>query len=1044
MNKRLLHWVLPLVPPLVALVVQLQLWPLVRPNFLYIFYPATFVSAWLGGLRGAALGGALSVIGALWFFAPPEHSFAKPVGQYAAAAVFFLTSLAFGVFQDVLRRANWRSLSALRDSESARQAEKKLTDAMTSLLEQAPDGIFVANLEGRYTEVNDAGCRMLGYTREELLAKSILDLIPAEESPRLEREKAALLQGGGLVSEWKLRRKDGTYLPVEVSARILSDGRWQGFVRDISERERLQTALRESHRDLNRAQGVARAGSWRFDFRANTLWWSDETYRILGVPADAPATYENFLGAVHPDDRTRVDREWKDALRGKRYDIEHRIVVDGAVRWVRDKAELQFDEQSAPLSCIGITQDITDRKQYEAEIRDARERLELALRGADLAAWDWNIETGEVVYNARWAEMRGYRPDEIRAHVESWSGGIHPEDWPLLQSTLKDYLEGRRADYEMEHRVRTKSGQWIWVLDRGKVFARNELGKPTRMVGTELDITARKAAQEALRLAEAKASGILSISADAIISIDEQQHITLFNEGAEKLFGYAKKEVMGAPLDLLLPERSRAAHRRYLGLFAAGQATARKMGQGTASIVGRRKDGREFLAEAAISKLAVGGAVVLTVALRDVTERKRIEEEQQFLSEFAQILASSLDLPATLTSVGQLVTRKVADACTIYLLDEGSEVRRLQVTIRDPERQWVAEALAQSTLRSTRAPEIWAELEADRPLLIERVSDAFLRKLSRSEEHQNALRAVQARSIIVSPLRAHGKLLGAIAFVSCDRERTYGRADLRFFEQIARHAAYAIDNAELYAEATRAVRTRDNVLGIVAHDLRNPLGTILMQASRLGRPGGQPERRSRKPGEAIERSARRMNRLIQDLLDVSRMEAGVYSVDRRPVSASQVVSDAIEAEEALATAASLELTREVSHELPELWADRDRLLQVFENLIGNAIKFTPEGGRITVGAGATESGVLFWVKDTGAGIAASDLAQVFDRFWQAENAERYGAGLGLAIVKGLVEAHGGRIWIESTMGHGTTFYFIIPKLPHSEPWLEQAAPHHHA
>jgi signal transduction histidine kinase len=218
-----------------------------------------------------------------------------------------------------------------------------------------------------------------------------------------------------------------------------------------------------------------------------------------------------------------------------------------------------------------------------------------------------------------------------------------------------------------------------------------------------------------------------------------------------------------------------------------------------------------------------------------------------------------------------------------------------------------------------------------------------------------------------------------------------------------------------------SAEARDQVLGIVAHDLRNPLDTILMQATLLRHRGGEPER--------IERAASRINRLIQDLLDVTRMEAGRLSIDLVRVRARRVIIDSLEAQQGLLSSSSLEVQLEVMPELPEIWADRDRLLQVFENLMGNAAKFTGAGGRITIGARSRGEEVLFWIADTGIGISADDLPHVFDRFWQARMGERRGAGLGLPIVKGVVEAHGGHVWVESAPGRGSTFYFTVPAAP---------------
>jgi PAS domain S-box-containing protein len=224
---------------------------------------------------------------------------------------------------------------------------------------------------------------------------------------------------------------------------------------------------------------------------------------------------------------------------------------------------------------------------------------------------------------------------------------------------------------------------------------------------------------------------------------------------------------------------------------------------------------------------------------------------------------------------------------------------------------------------------------------------------------------------------------------------------------------------------THAVQSRDEVLGIVAHDLRNPLNAIMLSAARLRRSRAEPERRSAKPAETIERAATRMDRLIGDLVDITRIDAGQLSVELTSTPAGELVSASVEVEKSLAAAASIELRLALAADVPPVHADRDRLLQVLENLVGNAIKFTTPGGVVTVGAAPNAGDVRFWVEDTGSGILPENLPHVFDRFWQARPAGRKGAGLGLAIAKGIVEAHGGRIWAESH-GRGSVFAFTIP------------------
>jgi signal transduction histidine kinase len=170
-----------------------------------------------------------------------------------------------------------------------------------------------------------------------------------------------------------------------------------------------------------------------------------------------------------------------------------------------------------------------------------------------------------------------------------------------------------------------------------------------------------------------------------------------------------------------------------------------------------------------------------------------------------------------------------------------------------------------------------------------------------------------------------------------------------------------------------------------------------------------------------------MDRLIQDLLDVALIEERQLGLARMQLRPAPLLVEAAETQRALAKAASIEIQVELGGPLPDVCADQHRVLQVFENLIGNALKFTPPGGRITLGAAPAEREVTFWVTDTGSGIAPDHLPHIFDRFWKARSGTRQSAGLGLSITRGIVEAHGGRMWVQSTPGRGTTFFFTLPQ-----------------
>lgn len=671
-----------------------------------------------------------------------------------------------------------------------------------------------------------------------------------------------------------------------------------------------------------------------------------------------------------------------------------------------DRGELRGRPRASGAPIVGsdgplvlVVEDDPEMQRFLCESLATSYRVAAAFNGREGLAKTLELRPDLVLTDVMMPEMGG---DELVAALRR-----RPElsAMPIVVLTAK-------ADEEVRIRL-LRQGAQDYVT---KPFLEEELRV---RVANLLDV---KAAQDALRLSEAKFSGIVSISADAIIAADERQRIVVFNEGAEKIFGYTEAEAIGAPLDILIPARLRGVHRAHVDGFARGKESGRRMGGRGLDIFGLRKNGEEFPAEAAIAKIEVGGQRLLTVVLRDITAQKRAERDQRFLAEASVIFASTLDYEATLTSIARLAVRAFADLCIVDVVDDSGEVRRLRATTRDPSLEWACELLMRPLDRG-RPHLVRSAVETKRPVLMESLSPEAIASLAQNADQLTAFRAIDPRSAIVVPLLARNQLFGAIAFVSSAPSLRYTSEDLRFAEALALRAALSIENARLYRTARQAVEAREEVLAMVAHDVRNPLNAILM-ATELLRRGA--EDRARRPVDTIRRSAARIECMIQDLLNVARMEAGRLTLEANRVPAAQMVSESVEAQKTLAAHASLVVRLDLAPDLPDVWADRDRLLQILENLIGNAIKFTDEGGTITVGAAPRDGQVLFSVADTGAGIPAKNLPHVFDRFWQAGDGERGGAGLGLAIVKGLVEAHGGHIWVESTLGRGTTFYFTVP------------------
>jgi PAS domain S-box-containing protein len=405
------------------------------------------------------------------------------------------------------------------------------------------------------------------------------------------------------------------------------------------------------------------------------------------------------------------------------------------------------------------------------------------------------------------------------------------------------------------------------------------------------------------------------------------------------------------------------------------------------------------------------GSGRVVIVMRDVTTERRDQEWQRFLGDASTALASSMDLPAALEELAALAARTVADRCAV-VLRRGNGAPRVSAfadTVR-------ADATDGETVERGRTDSL-------------RAAQAAL------TSQQPILHNEPGRSSMAVPLHLRGQSVGALVLAVLGEGRRYGPADLGAAQELARRASIAIDNVRLLAEAQESVRAREDLLAIVSHDLRNPLGVVLASSALLLKSSLPPEPpgkegRARRQVEAIERAGNRMNRLIRDLLDFAAIQAGHLSVSSHPREVGTLLREVLDALEPLASAKAIKLL-DGSPENNGLHVscDHDRVIQLFSNVVGNAVKFTPEGGTVSLRAEPDGAMVRFAVADDGPGISTEELPYVFDRYYQARRRNRDGIGLGLSIARGIVEAHGGRIWVESPSarrGGGTTFFFTLP------------------
>ncbi|MFL5348452.1 MAG: GAF domain-containing protein [Hyalangium sp.] len=501
-------------------------------------------------------------------------------------------------------------------------------------------------------------------------------------------------------------------------------------------------------------------------------------------------------------------------------------------------------------------------------------------------------------------------------------------------------------------------------------------------------------AQAAVREAHQTLSAIIQASPAAILLMDQDGTVRLWNSAAERIFGWTSEEALGRSL-LAVPQDQQAEFRESLERAARGEPL---MGQET-----RRqcKDGRVI--DVALWASAVrhaSGQVQCVYVVTDITERKRAEDSQRFLARAGSELASSLDDEVTLERVARLAVPSWAEICSIYLQEDG-------------ELRCVASAHGGSRPESSGEPEL----------------AAVARIIASGEPELRSELKPHPQAALRVPLMVRGQALGVLSLSTT--RRLYDAQDLALAQELARQAALAIDNARLYREAQQAIRLREEFLSIASHELKTPISALQLQVQSLQAtlarsPTGPTPERLRRALDTVDRQVRRQTQLINDLLDVSRISAGRLQLQPEPMELSALAREVAERFEPELSRAGSALGLQLSAGTTGQW-DKLRLDQVVTNLLSNAVKYG-RGNPIQMFTETLDDRVRLSVKDGGIGIAQEDLSRLFNRFERAVSERNYGGfGLGLWISRQIVEAMGGHIHVASQPGVGSIFTVELPR-----------------
>jgi PAS domain S-box-containing protein len=933
-----------------------------------------------------------------------------------------------------------RSRSVFIDVTEQKSAEKELRESeekFSKAFQNSPDAITITKaVDGTLIDVNDAFVRISGYSREEVLGRTSVELDLWSNPEDRDRYVAALRDTGrvqGFEAPYRTQSDEtriclvsGEFIEMHGEQCIL------GVIHDITERKRAEEELHRVNRVLmtlsecNQAlvhasdesdllHAVCRIivdfGGYRFAWVG--LAEFDETQKVRPVAHAgreegylerldvAWANKEQGWGPTGSAIRTGQPVVANDITTQPHYDLWREEALK---RGFLSSIALPLKENGRVLAALNIYSDEVEAFDQEevkllTELADdisygisslrtkqkleaSEERLRLALMASQQGFYDLNVVTGNAVVSPEYAQMLGYEPSEFQETNQKWIDRLHPEDRDRIADFYRSYIAGDVKDYQVEFRQRTKYGEWKWILSFGKIVATNPDGSPLRMVGTHLDITARKLAEKELQQKTELISSVFQASPLAIIALDREGVVTMWNPAAEMMFGWTENEALGR-LNPVVPEDKRLEFSGLRERVLRGESFS------GVELTRRKKDGTMIVISLSTAPLKGPDGDILGIlsVSADITAHKRSEEAQRRLA----------------TAIEQSIE-------SIMMTDKDGKITYVNPSFEQISGYEKEEVLGRNTrfLKSDRHDSSHYKdfLEAIRS------GNPWKGRLVSQRKDGKLI----YEDVTISPVRdSSGKIVG---FVDVAHDMT---------EHIQ------LEKQLIQAQKMEAIGT---LAGGIAHDFNNLLQVVLGY-SELMLMDDKLDSRVRDDLGKMNQAARTGADLVRSLLTFSRKT----ETKPRPLNLNHQI-ERVRKLLSRTVPRMIEIQLDLADDLASINADPTQIEQILMNLAVNARDAMPDGGKFLIETqnatldedycrshlGATPGDyVLLQFSDTGQGMDRDTLEHIFEPFYTTKGPGE-GTGLGLAMVYGIVKQHYGYIMCYSELGHGTTFKVFFPAL----------------